>query len=101
MSEQPAFGDGRAPTTDDEALRLLREGTIDLEGRLLDASNVTLIGTVRAAGGAQVRVGPGGLLAHRVAVGGISAGSRSAGGRRDRSGRGAASTAGRPAGRRR
>jgi uncharacterized repeat protein (TIGR03843 family) len=48
MSEQPAFPDGRAPATDDEALRLLREGTIDLEGRLLDASNVTLIGTIRA-----------------------------------------------------
>ena len=48
MSEQPAFGDGRAPATDDEALRLLREGAIDLEGRLLDASNVTLIGTIRA-----------------------------------------------------
>ncbi len=48
MSEQPALGDGRAPATDDEALRLLREGTIDLEGRLLDASNITLIGTIRA-----------------------------------------------------
>jgi hypothetical protein len=48
MSEQPAIPDGRAPATDDEALRLLREGTIDLEGRLLDASNVTLIGTIRA-----------------------------------------------------
>jgi hypothetical protein len=47
MSEQPAFPDGRAPATDDEALRLLREGTVDLEGRLLDASNVTLIGTIR------------------------------------------------------
>jgi uncharacterized repeat protein (TIGR03843 family) len=48
MSEQPAFPDGRAPATDAEALRLLREGTIDLAGRLLDASNITLIGTVRA-----------------------------------------------------
>jgi hypothetical protein len=48
MSEQPAVGEGRAPATDDEALQLLREGTIDLEGRLLDASNVTLIGTIRA-----------------------------------------------------
>ena len=47
MSEQPAFGDQRPPATDDEALRLLREGSIDLEGRLLDASNVTLVGTVR------------------------------------------------------
>jgi hypothetical protein len=49
MSESAAaFGDGLAPTSDDEALRLLREGEIDLEGRLLDASNVTLIGTIRA-----------------------------------------------------
>jgi hypothetical protein len=48
MSEQPALGDGRAPATDDEAARLLREGTIDLEGRLLDASNVTLVGSIRA-----------------------------------------------------
>ena len=48
MSEQAAFGDGRAPATDDEALRLLRDGVIDLEGRLLDASNVTLIGTIRS-----------------------------------------------------
>jgi hypothetical protein len=48
MSEQPAFADGRVPATDDEALRLLRDGVIDLEGRLLDASNITLIGTIRA-----------------------------------------------------
>ena len=48
MSEQPALPDGRAPGSDSEALRLLREGAIDLEGRLVDASNVTLIGTIRA-----------------------------------------------------
>jgi uncharacterized repeat protein (TIGR03843 family) len=50
MSEQPAEAvpSGlRAPGTDDEALRLLREGEIDLEGRLLDASNVTLVGAIR------------------------------------------------------
>jgi uncharacterized repeat protein (TIGR03843 family) len=50
MSEQPAGAlppDLRAPADDGEALRLLRDGVIDLEGRLLDASNVTLVGTVR------------------------------------------------------
>ncbi len=47
MSEQPAAADLRAPSDDAEALRLLRDGELDLEGRLLDASNVTLVGTVR------------------------------------------------------
>jgi uncharacterized repeat protein (TIGR03843 family) len=47
MSEQPTAPDLRAPTDDAEALCLLRDGVIDLEGRLLDASNVTLVGTVR------------------------------------------------------
>jgi uncharacterized repeat protein (TIGR03843 family) len=47
MSEQPAAADLRAPSDDPEALRLLRDGELDLEGRLLDASNVTLVGTVR------------------------------------------------------
>jgi uncharacterized repeat protein (TIGR03843 family) len=50
MSEQPADalpGGLRAPADDDEALRLLRDGEIDLEGRLLDASNVTLVGAIR------------------------------------------------------
>jgi hypothetical protein len=50
MSEQPAGPDAglRPPADDDEARTLLREGEIDLEGRMLDASNVTLFGTVRA-----------------------------------------------------
>jgi uncharacterized repeat protein (TIGR03843 family) len=47
MSEQPVEPDVRAPADDDEALALLREGEIDLEGRMLDASNVTLVGTIR------------------------------------------------------
>src|SRR5215218_8278975 len=50
MSEQPAeaLPPGlRAPADHDEALQLLREGEIDLEGRLLDASNVTLVGAIR------------------------------------------------------
>jgi hypothetical protein len=48
MSEQAAeeLG-GRPPASDPEALALLREGEIDLEGRLLDASNVTLVGSIR------------------------------------------------------
>ena len=49
MSEQAAEDvGGRPPASDDEALQLLRDGDIDLEGRLLDASNVTLIGSIRA-----------------------------------------------------
>ena len=48
MSEQAAEDvGGRPPASDDEALHLLREGQIDLEGRLLDASNVTLVGSIR------------------------------------------------------
>ena len=52
MSERAAtpFDGVRAPADDDEAGRLLTEGEIDLEGRLLDASNVTLVGSVRAGG---------------------------------------------------
>jgi hypothetical protein len=52
MSEQPepvAASDLRPPADDAEARALLLEGEIDLEGRLLDASNVTLIGTIRTA----------------------------------------------------
>ncbi|CAA9253407.1 MAG: FIG00820755: hypothetical protein [uncultured Blastococcus sp.] len=48
MSEQPVDPALRAPADDDEALHLLREGGIDVEGRMLDASNVTLVGTIRA-----------------------------------------------------
>jgi hypothetical protein len=49
MSEQPARSDAdlRPPADDAEAGRLLTEGVLDLEGRLLDASNVTLVGTIR------------------------------------------------------
>ncbi|MGZ4623950.1 MAG: SCO1664 family protein [Blastococcus sp.] len=47
---EPAAGaELRAPADDAEAQSLLREGEIDLEGRLLDASNVTLVGTIRTA----------------------------------------------------
>jgi hypothetical protein len=51
MSEQPAGPDAdlRAPVDDAEALRLLEDGEIDLEGRLVDASNVTLVGAIRTA----------------------------------------------------
>jgi hypothetical protein len=47
MSEQPVEPALRPPADDDEALALLREGVIDLEGRMLDASNVTLVGSIR------------------------------------------------------
>lgn len=40
-------GDRRAPAGAEEVATLLREGELDLEGRLLDASNVTLIGAIR------------------------------------------------------
>ncbi|MGY1709899.1 SCO1664 family protein [Geodermatophilus sp. SYSU D00758] len=51
MTERPAdpASDLRAPADDDEARALLLAGEIDLEGRMLDASNVTLVGTVRTA----------------------------------------------------
>ncbi len=48
MSEQPAEPVTRPPADDAEALHLLRTGEIDLEGRMLDASNVTLVGTIRS-----------------------------------------------------
>jgi hypothetical protein len=49
MTEQPAGPDAglRPPADDDESRTLLRDGEIDLEGRMLDASNVTLFGTIR------------------------------------------------------
>ena len=48
MSEQPAEPVLRPPADDAEALHLLQTGDIDLEGRMLDASNVTLVGTIRS-----------------------------------------------------
>ncbi len=48
MSEQPADPVLRPPADDAEALHLLQTGEIDLEGRMLDASNVTLVGTIRS-----------------------------------------------------
>jgi uncharacterized repeat protein (TIGR03843 family) len=50
MSELPTEPDLRAAADDTEALALLRDGEIDLEGRMLDASNVTLVGTIRSGG---------------------------------------------------
>ena len=49
MTERPADPAAglRAPADDAEARALLLEGEIDLEGRMLDASNVTLVGWVR------------------------------------------------------
>ncbi|GAA3167676.1 SCO1664 family protein [Blastococcus jejuensis] len=51
MSEHPAEPvagpELRPPLDDAEAALLLSEGEIDLEGRLLDASNVTLVGAIR------------------------------------------------------
>ena len=49
MTERPADPAAglRAPADDAEARTLLLEGEIDLEGRMLDASNVTLVGYVR------------------------------------------------------
>jgi uncharacterized repeat protein (TIGR03843 family) len=53
MSQQPAGpapdAEVRAPRDDAEARTLLTEGEIDLEGRMLDASNVTLVGSIRTA----------------------------------------------------
>src|SRR6478672_6036806 len=47
MSEQPVEPQLRPPADDAEALPLLREGVIDVEGRMVDASNVTLFGAIR------------------------------------------------------
>jgi uncharacterized repeat protein (TIGR03843 family) len=49
MTERPADPAAglRAPADDAEARALLRDGEIDLEGRMLDASNVTLVGYIR------------------------------------------------------
>jgi uncharacterized repeat protein (TIGR03843 family) len=49
MTERPADPAAglRAPADDAEARALLLEGEIDLEGRMLDASNVTLVGYIR------------------------------------------------------
>jgi uncharacterized repeat protein (TIGR03843 family) len=46
VTEQHAVEGRRAPADVPEALSLLREGEIDLEGRMLDASNVTLVGSI-------------------------------------------------------
>ncbi len=40
-------GDRRPPATEAEVATLLTEGVLDLEGRLMAASNVTLIGAIR------------------------------------------------------
>jgi hypothetical protein len=42
-------GDRRPPADDVEVATLLADGELDLEGRLLDASNVTLIGAIRTS----------------------------------------------------
>ncbi|WP_448619295.1 SCO1664 family protein [Geodermatophilus sp. URMC 65] len=49
MTERPADPAAglRAPADDAEARALLLGGAIDLEGRMLDASNVTLVGYIR------------------------------------------------------
>jgi uncharacterized repeat protein (TIGR03843 family) len=47
MTEPAEVPDLPGPRDDAEAQLLLREGVIDVEGRMLDASNVTLVGTIR------------------------------------------------------
>src|SRR3712207_4898781 len=48
MTEQPPEPVLRQPADNAEALHLLQTGEIDLEGRMLDASNVTLVDTIRS-----------------------------------------------------
>jgi len=48
QSREPVLPSGLRPPADDaEARTLLLDGEIDVEGRMLDASNVTLVGTIR------------------------------------------------------
>ena len=51
MSDPSAGPQATLPSPNglEESLRLLDEGEIDLEGRLLDASNVTLLGAIRSS----------------------------------------------------
>jgi uncharacterized repeat protein (TIGR03843 family) len=49
QSREPVLPSGLRPPADDaEARSLLLDGEIDVEGRMLDASNVTLVGTIRS-----------------------------------------------------
>jgi uncharacterized repeat protein (TIGR03843 family) len=48
QSREPVLPSGLRPPADDaEARSLLLDGEIDVEGRMLDASNVTLVGAIR------------------------------------------------------
>jgi uncharacterized repeat protein (TIGR03843 family) len=48
QSREPVLPSGLRPPADDaEARTLLLDGEIDVEGRMLDASNVTLVGAIR------------------------------------------------------
>ena len=48
QSREPVLPSGLRPPADDaEARSLLLDGDIDVEGRMLDASNVTLVGAIR------------------------------------------------------
>jgi len=50
QSREPVLPSGLRPPADDaEARSLLLDGEIDVEGRMLDASNVTLVGAIRTA----------------------------------------------------
>ena len=50
MADRATAGDTEFPASEREALDLLENGTMDVEGRLVDASNATLFCTIKGGG---------------------------------------------------
>jgi uncharacterized repeat protein (TIGR03843 family) len=50
MTDRAAAGDSDFPAGEHEALELLEHGTLEVEGRLVDASNATLFCTIKGGG---------------------------------------------------
>ena len=56
MTDRAAAGDMDFPDGEGEALELLEHGTLEVEGRLVDASNATLFCTIKGGGAAAACV---------------------------------------------
>jgi uncharacterized repeat protein (TIGR03843 family) len=50
MADRATAGDAECPAGEGEALELLERGTLEVEGRLVDASNATLYCTIKGGG---------------------------------------------------